>query len=99
MDHIQYAEYANDDGYDWHADLLRGQTLQRKLSICVQLSLPDEYEGGDVEAKLSGRDTITASREAGDALMFPSFVQHRVAPVTRGVRRSIVAWYLGPSFR
>jgi PKHD-type hydroxylase len=64
----------------------------------VQLSAADVYEGGDLEFHLSGLDR-TRMRRQGTLIAFPSFHEHRVTPVTRGQRFSLVAWVDGPPFR
>ena len=96
---LQVARYdaATRGGYDWHTDF--GQSEQtRKLSISVQLSEGASYEGGDLEFDVSS-ETTRGGRERGLAIAFPSYVRHRVAPVTAGVRYSLVAWVHGPRFR
>lgn len=85
--------------YTWHVD--EGFDVgrpPRKLSLSIQLSDPSEYEGGDLILTPHGH-SIKVSREQGHLFMFPSFYLHRVTPVTRGVRRSLVAWIVGPRFR
>jgi PKHD-type hydroxylase len=71
---------------------------RRKLTFVVQLSAPDDYDGGTLETNADGI-VRQASRAVGSALMFPSFVLHRVAPVTRGERYSLTLWSHGPAFR
>ena len=96
---MQVARYdaAREGGYDWHIDF--GPGFQgRKLSLSVQLSKPDAYEGGDLEFDV-GLGPKSAGRECGLAIAFPSFIRHRVTPVTRGTRYSLVAWLCGPRFR
>lgn len=97
---LQYTVYESPSaGYDWHIDLIDSPTeLQRKLSLTVQLTDPDEYEGGALEVR-DGYDVVPAPRDRGCLVAFPSWALHRVAPVTRGTRRSIVAWIGGPPFR
>ena len=72
------------------------------------MSLADgnEYEGGDLEFDLRNRgdsqSVIQTSKEArvkGSVIVFPSFVWHRVAPVTKGTRYSLVIWNLGFPFK
>ncbi len=98
-DHIQLARYdASDQGfYDWHMDF-GPPALGRKISISVQLSDPADYDGGDLEFSFGAR-TQTAERTRGMTIAFPSFAIHRVTPVTRGVRWSLVAWVAGPRWR
>lgn len=93
---FQYASYTDGGHYDWHIDLGPGQESTRKLSLSVQLSDPADYEGGQLEfMAASGASEISQ----GAAIVFPSFLGHRVTPVTRGTRHAIVAWVHGPAFR
>ena len=82
----------------------------RKLSVTVSLSDPSEYEGGNLEFdfrnqvdwernKKSKIKECTEIRPRGSIIVFPSFVWHRVNPVTRGTRYSLVIWNLGKPFR
>ena len=96
---IQYTEYYdnNSGGYDWHMDCGKGIQNQRKISVTVQLSDPDEYEGGDLQFNI-GKE-ITAPRGKGNVVIFPSFFLHRVTPVTKGTRKSFVLWVGGEPYR
>lgn len=82
--------------YDWHVDL--GKNVpNRKLSFTIQLSNPEDYEGGDLE--FVGTDVKTeAFRQRGTCIIFPSFLPHRITPVTKGIRNAIVGWIHGPTF-
>jgi tetratricopeptide (TPR) repeat protein/predicted 2-oxoglutarate/Fe(II)-dependent dioxygenase YbiX len=93
-DDIQYGEYAESGHYTWHMDLGGGNLSTRKLSFSVQLSSPGEYDGGELELKDS-TGTVVAPRSLGTLIVFPSFLMHRVAPVSRGLRRSLVGWASG----
>jgi PKHD-type hydroxylase len=96
---IQYTEYYEGGGqYDWHMDCGIGIQAQRKVSVTVQLSQPDEYEGGDLQFML-GAGQIWAPRVQGAAVIFPSFFLHRVTPVTKGTRKSFVLWVGGEPYR
>lgn len=97
-ENLQITEYGPGGFYNWHKDHGKRAHSIRKLSVTIQLSDPSEYEGGDLEI-LAGPETRTAPRGLGTAVIFPSFVMHRVTPVIRGVRRSIVAWISGPPYR
>ena len=96
---IQLARYdSSDQGfYDWHTDFAGYRPL-RKLSVSIQLSRPDDYEGGDLELQHLPRPT-KLDKSRGSFIIFPSFMLHRVAPVTRGTRWSLVAWILGNRWR
>lgn len=98
LDNIQYTVYEGNGGhYDWHMDLGSAAYSKRKISITVQLSEPEEYEGGDLEFMI-GRDIKKAPRKKGTTIVFPSFFLHRVSPVTKGVRKSLVLWISGHPF-
>jgi len=72
----------------------------RKLSMTVQLSEPDTYEGGEFYFYDGNKDEIEPDiQEQGSILVFDSRMWHRVAPVTKGVRYSLVSWILGPRFQ
>jgi PKHD-type hydroxylase len=90
---IQYTVY--DEGhYDWHLDM--GPGKQRKLSLVVELSDPSEYEGGELQ--INTGQIIVPEKDKGTVIIFPSYLLHRVTPVTRGTRRSLVLWINGPPF-
>jgi len=103
---LQYTEY-NGDGptpqfYDWHMDcLFDNAILDRKLTAVVQLSSPDDYEGGLFEMEGCARPSFNVEPflPRGSLLIFPSYLKHRVLPVTKGLRKSLVTWYNGPRFR
>jgi PKHD-type hydroxylase len=91
---IQYAEYGEGEFYNWHMDLgENASTQRRKISITAQLDDPSTYEGGDLE--FWAGSVRQAARDRGSVIVFPSYLLHRVTPVTRGLRRSLAAWALG----
>jgi len=96
---IQLARYDSSDSgfYDWHTDFAGIRPL-RKLSVSIQLSRPEDYDGGELEL-LYGTVPQRLGRARGAFLIFPSFMLHRVTPVTRGTRWSLVAWVLGRRWR
>jgi PKHD-type hydroxylase len=100
-DAVQYTEYNGEEegGYDWHLDVGAHPLNHRKISITVQLSDPVDYEGGDLEIWAGGKEPIKAPKEKGAVVMFPSYLMHRVTPVTKGVRKSLVLWVGGSTFR
>ncbi|MFD1695251.1 2OG-Fe(II) oxygenase [Roseibium aestuarii] len=101
LERLQVAAYdETDEGhYDWHSDIGDGPLArQRKLTIVTQLSEGDSYEGGALELSLGGHE-IQASRDNGSAMVFASFMLHRVVPVSKGRRYSLTCWCHGPSFR
>jgi PKHD-type hydroxylase len=97
---IQYTMYeASHNHYDWHMDRgLMGGSAPRKLSLVLQLSDPHEYDGGDLELFISNQPTVLA-KEKGKVYAFPSYIMHRVTPVTRGLRETVVVWLCGNKFR
>ena len=72
----------------------------RKLSMTVLLN--KSFEGGDFEFTTYGKEECTITpveMNQGDVVVFPSWMEHRVAPVTKGIRYSLVTWFVGPPFR
>jgi PKHD-type hydroxylase len=100
QEHTQICRYKDTDKghYDWHVDVVPPKDgVQRKLSISILLSDPSDFEGGELQFKgIEDRKILT---KQGSIVVFPSFVEHRVTPVTKGVRYSAVTWASGPSFR
>jgi len=105
IEDCQFGVYdSKDEGfYDWHVDTLWGNSKMsdRKISMVMQLSSRDEYEGGEFELKnvnFSEEDKARLKNK-GAILTFPSFLEHRVRPVTKGKRLSLIAWVEGNKFR
>ncbi|MGH8671369.1 MAG: 2OG-Fe(II) oxygenase [Burkholderiales bacterium] len=94
---LQYTVYGEGEYFDWHIDLGADTTSARKLSVTVQLVSSDTYAGGDLEF-INARQ-LESPRTLGTTIVFPSYLAHQVTPVTRGVRRSLVAWAYGSRFR
>lgn len=97
---LQYTKYSSESKqhYDWHFDsYLNSQPQDRKLSFSLCLSDPEEYEGGEFEVIFNGN--INKSKafrlEKGQLLLFKSFYPHRVKPVIKGERKSLVGWCVG----
>ena len=95
----QYTEYPEGGFYDWHVDNdlhCANEPPVRKISMTCLLSPENEFEGGDLELVKPGQGV---KLQQGQAVFFASFIRHRVAPVTRGVRRSLVMWFGGPPLK
>ena len=73
--------------------------MVRKLSFVLQLSEPDDYEGGNLQLLDENRKCYFAPRQRGTVILFDSRTQHRVLKVTKGTRKSIVGWTVGPRWR
>ena len=111
----QFTEYKVGQYYDWHCDSYEepydepnnknSHGKLRKLSMTISLTDPDEYEGGDLEFDFRNTDEGSQPRiceevrQKGSVIVFPSFVWHRVTPVTKGIRHSLVCWNLGYPYR
>ena len=95
---LQLANYhENKQGmYTWHQDF--GQGVSRKLSLVLQLSEPDEYEGGELQL-LCKKEPISIQKQRGLITVFPSWTLHQVTPVIKGSRQSLVAWVSGAPFK
>ena len=73
--------------------------MVRKLSFVVQLSDPDDYEGGNLQLLDEMGKTYIAPRKRGTVILFDSRTQHRVQRVKSGVRKSLVGWTVGPRWK
>jgi PKHD-type hydroxylase len=95
QDRIQLALYdsAEQSLYDWHLDVGPG-TANRKISLTIPLNEPTEYKGGDLEIMYNSKIKRPKKRK-GLAIIFPSFLLHRVSPAIKGKRYSLVAWAEG----
>jgi len=104
IENIQYTVYEgsteeNASGhYTWHIDKGNAAGAPRKLSIVIQLSDPSEYDGGNLELMFSSQPTIL-KKAKGMLYAFPSYLLHRVTPVSAGIRRTLVVWISGPKFK
>jgi PKHD-type hydroxylase len=97
---LQYSVYNPGGFYDKHVDMHHigpGKT-PRKLSFTVQLSDPSEYEGGDMLIH-NMHNPWPIAKQKGGITFFPSYVLHEVTPVTKGTRKALVGWILGPAFK
>jgi len=104
IDMLRYrggVEGSDDMFYNWHidTDYWSNQNIQRKITMIIQLSDEHDYEGGDLEFQSNKILEGHNFREKGSVIMFPSPWSHRITPVTKGTRRSIVAWAEGPAWR
>ena len=70
--------------------------MVRKLSFAMQLSDPDDYEGGNVQLLDEAGNSYIVPRKRGTIVLFDSRTQHRVLKVTKGTRKSIVGWTVDP---
>lgn len=99
IDGIQITIYEEGDFYEWHTDGVLyplNVPIDRKLSMSLLLN--DDYEGGEIEFQLLPTKR-TFKPKAGEGIIFPSWMPHRVLPITKGKRISLVAWLSGPAWR
>jgi len=114
-EHCQYTQYGSNQYYGWHQDSwdrpyknenhshMNGKV--RKLSMSLILSHPNEYEGGEFEFDFTNKELgekvvqCNEIKEKGSIVVFPSFIWHRVKPVKKGMRKSLVLWTLGDPFK
>jgi PKHD-type hydroxylase len=110
----QYTVYNKSQFYDYHADCTDSpytnhlnpnfNGMMRKISMTLQLSDPESYDGGDFYVKyIQNGDVVEEKLEhaksLGSIIVFPSFLHHKVTPVTKGTRKSLVCWTLGYPFK
>jgi PKHD-type hydroxylase len=95
---LQYTKYAIDQHYSWHWDVAFGwENYQRKISLIMMLSDPEDYEGGEFEICVNGNldDIKSYKMKRGDIMFFASWMPHRVKPVLSGERKTLVSWITG----
>lgn len=102
VEDFQYSTYNEETQghYTWHRDsgVLSTGTPPRKLTMVLQLSDPADYEGGDLELFTKPEPSVV-DKEQGMVVAFPSYNLHRVTPVTKGIRKTLVVWICGPAFK
>lgn len=96
---VQFAEYGPEQHYNWHTDtfMLSGKPTDRKVTVVCLMNDPSEFEAGEFQIRLY--QEYTAPMTKGAMIAFPSFLEHRVIPVTSGLRQSATVWISGPRFR
>ena len=95
----QYTEYPSGGFYDWHMDsdvVGINEPPVRKISMTCLLSHESEFEGGGLELMSDGK---IARPKQGQAIFFASYIRHRVIPITKGTRKSLVMWFGGTPFK
>jgi PKHD-type hydroxylase len=111
----QFTKYKVNQFYEWHCDTfvepyntpndLNFHGKIRKLSVTCSLSDPKDYKGGELEFDImdeKNKSNIIQCKEIlprGSICVFPSHIRHRVRPVTKGTRYSLVIWNIGHPFR
>jgi PKHD-type hydroxylase len=83
--------------YIWHQDF-GASGVSRKLSLVLQLSDPNDYEGGELQL-LTRKEPITVQKKRGLITVFPAWTLHQVTPVIKGTRQTLVTWASGPAFK
>jgi len=83
--------------YTWHQDF-GNEGPSRKLSLVLQLSEPDDYEGGELQL-LNSKTPTCIEKKRGLITVFPSWTLHQVTPVTKGNRQTLVTWVSGTPFK
>lgn len=97
-ENTQVLKYEDNGFYDWHKDILAiddTDKMCRKLSCSLLLNDPKEFEGGNFKMENIEENLLTTQ---GSIIVFPSYVSHKVEPVTKGTRYSAVCWSYGPTF-
>ncbi len=92
---LDVLEYGVEGFFDWHVDIGGGLYSTRKLTLVTALTPPDAYAGGDLHFADRGPPLRP---QQGTTAIFPSYLLHKVDPVTHGMRHTLVAWIHGPAF-
>jgi|TARA_B110000977_G_C10777652_1_gene377276 predicted 2-oxoglutarate/Fe(II)-dependent dioxygenase YbiX len=104
LEPLQYTHYGVGDKYDWHVDqIIDDEDNENCRKLSFTLLLNDDFEGGnlDIECGSPGNPerVKTIELQKGDIVFFPSYLWHRVTPVTSGERHSLVGWIQGPVWK
>lgn len=100
LETLQFTIYnQTEDFYTAHMDTSHNRPEQRKLSLVVQLSDPNAYEGSNLQLHSCGLDFFNTIRERGTLIAFPSYMVHQVTPLVSGTRYSLVSWVCGPPYK
>ncbi len=85
--------------YDWHNDILIDENKHlRKLTMSILLSDTSEYEGGSFLFSPEGKP-FEMEQKKGRLILFPSWIPHKINPVIKGKRISLVTWFYGKAFK
>lgn len=96
---LQFTNYEAPSGkYGKHIDRAVNIAV-RKLSISIQLTNPEDYEGGELKLYDGEENGTVMDKSQGTLILFPSYVLHEVMPVTKGERNSLVTWVTGKQFK
>jgi PKHD-type hydroxylase len=102
LPYLQFTEYdeSYQGEYKSHQDVfwINSSSNHRKLTSIIQLSDETAYEGGDLILENVSESPPEKIKNQGTMLTFPSFIYHRLTPVTKGKRYSLVGWFEGPKF-
>ena len=88
----QFTEYKEGDFYDWHTDSAPDNDIYSTRFCSIVIQLNDEYSDGDLEIKNENEEDVKLTKGKGNLFLFYSNIEHRVTPVTNGVRYSLVNW-------
>lgn len=100
VEDMQYTIYNGEHSghYTWHMDISAASPAPRKFTLILQLSNTNDYEGGEIQILNSFAESVV-TKQRGLIAAFPSWVMHRVTPVTKGTRKTLVVWVSGPQFK
>jgi len=97
LDILLLNKYKQSMSYDWHTDAAKDYSHDIKLTVLMNLSDNNSYEGGKFQ--LWNNEVINIDFKPGDILMFKSGIHHRVTPITSGERISLTHFIMGPRFQ
>jgi PKHD-type hydroxylase len=98
---MQYTLYSEGEYYHWHTDgsISNHEENQRKLSVVLQLSDPEDYKGGEMQLIGEDGSLMVLPKVKGSIIVFDSRLKHRVRKIESGTRKSLVGWVCGPRWK
>ena len=100
---IQFTVYNKNQFYDWHSDSFPEPFKNgyiRKISSTLLLNDSSEFKGGEFWFSIEeDRKVCEELNSKGSLVVFPSFIRHKIAPITKGTRYSMVTWNNGDPWK
>ena len=96
---LNYNIYDKGQEYSWHIDATPGNPV-RDIKLTALLNLSEEkYEGGELSLFRANEIECKEFNTPGSAIIFPSFINHKVSKILTGKRNTLAIWFSGPKFR
>ena len=96
---LNYNIYETGTEYNWHVDAVHGMTSEDIKLTCLLNCSEENYSGGNLNLFLHGEIKCNELNKPGSAVVFPSFINHKVDKLLVGRRHTLAIWMYGPRFK